>query len=416
MASWLRFKIWEKIYYSKYVRYIWAVFVRLFSLSEYTAIKRYIAAGSGGFPKKNVIALSCGSAIFEHIFEHIKEIFSALKSHPSFTPLLVTSVKFSRSARKAKTFSDLEAKYGLTYGKNLFSYAWLSKVGPSVYIESQPTPYADFCKKTAKILYAHGLANLGFSKDFSLIRYISKYDYLFLTGPLQKRAMLEAHDAYGGRLPEMVEIGFLRGDRLLAKVKDCDKRALLAVMGLDDRFTILFAPTWGEFSATREWIDKVVDAALKLDVNILIRLHPLLLGGITGWETANIDWNARLEQIARRYKRVYIAREDDIDNYLLASDICITDASSVGMEFMLLGRPTLFLPAPNFFKIYGKERPIKWVMDGLEVSTYEELEERLKECLEGRGRVKSYPLDKMVYNPGRTIDAMVTFLERLTVK
>ncbi len=411
MRSRLKFKIREIIYYSKYVRWFWVGFLRFFCAKEHAALKRYISAEQGGSSRKSIIALSCGSAVFEHIFEHVKEICFCLKEHPSFIPLPVTSAKFLRKARKNEVFLKFEEKYGLVYGKNLFSYVWLSKIEPTVYIESQPTPYADFCPKTAKIMYAHGLANLGFSKDFSLIRYISKYDYLFLTGPLQKRAMLEAHDLYGGELPEMVEIGFLRGDRLLVKAGDFDKRALLAHMGLEDRFTVLFAPTWGDFSATREWIDKVVDTARALDANILIRLHPILTGGKTAWETGGVNWEIKLRDLIQKYRRVHIASDDDIDAYLLVADVCITDASSVGMEFMLLEKPTLFVPAPNFFKAYGSQRPVAWVRDGLEVNSCEELGQRIKEICEGRSRLKSYPLEKMIYNPGRALEAIVSFLE-----
>jgi len=406
------FKIMENIYFSKSIRYCWIRLLRIFYQKEYAEFKKYITKTKQGTSKNIIVALNCRSAIFEHI----KDIYFYLRDHPSFFVVPIATTKFSIRTHKKKVFSRFESQYGLVHGKNYFSYLWLKKLKPHVYIEPQPTVYADFCKSTIKIMYVHGLANLGFSKDFRHIRIVEKYNYLFLTGPLQKRALLYAHKIYGGRLPEMVEIGFLRGDRLLAKKKDFNRKAFLDKINLQDRFTLLFAPTWGEFSGTKEWIDKIVDIAQELDINILLRLHPILTSGKIGWETSDVNWNIKLQQLAQRYNRVHIAVDDDIDDYLLVSDVAVTDASSVGMEFMLLEKPVIFVPAPIFFKVYGKERPIAWVREGLEARDAADLKDNLKKCLESHYTIKIYPLEKMVYNPGRAIYAIVSFLENLLLK
>lgn len=406
----LIFNFAEAVYFSRFIRYLWIRLMRLLCVGEYGRLKIFLANSMGvAASKKKVVALNCRSVIFEHI----KEIYFRLKGHPFLTVLPIATTKFPPSRYKNKIFSAFQEKYGLVYGENYFSYLWLDKIKPRVYIESYPTVYADFSPSAIKIIYAHGLANLGFSKDFSYIRMIKKYDYVFLTGPLQKRAMLLAQEMYGVALPQMVEIGFLRGDRLLAKKKGFDKRAALRKMGLEDRFTVLFAPTWGEFSGVREWIDVVVELARELDLNILLRLHPLLTGGKTVWETCGINWESRLKELAQKYRRVHIASDDDIDNYLLAADAAVTDASSVGMEFMLLEKPVFFVPAPKFFALYGKERPVAWVREGREVGSRRELKDALRGCLEGTAPIKSYPLENMIYNPGRSLEAIISFLEGL---
>lgn len=401
------YKALECFYFSAGVRVIWAGCLRAFFWKEYRSLKGYVVSRNAGGLKKAIVAINCRSAIFEHV----KEIYFRLENHPKLLPLAITTAKFFRLQAKQRFFSRLETKYGLVYGKNYFSYAWLPKIRPRIYLEPQPTPYGDLCRGAIKVMYVHGLANLGFSKDFKHIRCAGKYDYLLLTGPLQKRAILQAQKMYGGRLPQLVEVGFLRGDRLLAQKRSFDKGAALAEMGLEEMFTILFAPTWGDFSATREWIDKMVEASRMLDANILIRLHPILTSGKTGWETGGVDWDLKLKELAQKYKRVHIASDDDIDAYLLSADVCVTDASSVGMEFMILEKPAIFLPVPHFFKMYGKDRPIAWVREGLEVDDKEQLMDQLKVCMSDRHCLKSYPLKDMIYNPGKALEAIVSFLE-----
>lgn len=401
------YKMLECLYFSAAVRVFWAGCLRTFFWKERKSLEEYVLSRNAGGAKKALVAINCRSAIFEHI----KEIYFRLENHPKLLPLAITTAKFFRLQTKQRFFSRLETKHGLVYGKNYFSYAWLPEIRPRVYLEPQPTPYGDLCRGAIRVMYVHGLANLGFSKDFKHIRCADKYDYLLLTGPLQKRAVLRAHEMYGGRLPQLVDIGFLRGDRLLEQRRSFDRRAALAQMGLEEKFTILFAPTWGDFSATREWIDKVVDAARMLDVNILIRLHPMLTSGKTGWETGGVDWECKLKELAQKYRRVHVASDDDIDAYLLSADVCITDASSVGMEFMILEKPTIFLPVPHFFKMYGKDRPIAWVREGLEVDDPAQLVGQLRACMAGSHGLKSYPLEKMIYNSGRALEAIVSFLE-----
>lgn len=404
----LIFNFAEAVYFSRFIRYLWIRLMRIFLTDEYRRLKKFLVS-SAGASKKTIVALNCRSIVFEHF----KEIYFCLKDHPSFIALPIGTTKFPPSQYKNKIFSSFKEKYGLVYGVNYFSYLWLDKVKPRVCIEPYPTVYADFSPSTIKIIYVHGLANLGFSKDFSHIRMIKKYDYLFLTGPLQRRAMHLAQEMYGVALPQMVEIGFLRGDRLLAKKNGFDRRAALEKMGLEDKFTVLFAPTWGEFSGVREWIGVVVELARELDLNILLRLHPLLMGGKTVWETCGIDWESRLKELAQKYRRAHIASDDDIDNYLLAADATVTDASSVGMEFMLLGKPAFFVPAPKFFALYGRQRPVAWVREGREVNSRSELKDALRRCTEGTGAIEGYPLEDMIYNPGKSLGAIISFLEGL---
>ncbi len=400
-------KVIEAAYFAKMPRYAFNGWQRMFNLREREVIKKYIS--NNVIAGKNIlVALNCRDP---YQFEHIREIYFYLKKHRFFLPFPFGSLDRFNKDNKSNLSSYFEKEYNLFYGVNYFSYNWLSLLKPRVLLEPTITTYTDFCKKSMKILYAHGLSSLGFSKNFSHIRYTRKYDYIFLTGPLQKKALIYANKKHGGVLPKMIEVGFLRGDRLAERQKIFDNANFLHNLGLASNFTVLFAPTWGEFSATREWIDRVVQLCKSLNINLLIKLHPLMLRGRTKWETGGVDWISKLNKISEDYVQARIISEENIDDYMLASDVLITDASSVGIEFMVLNKPVIFLPCPHYFKIYGEQRPIKWIRNGFEITHLTELKSRLINIMEGQRCNCLGNINEVVFNPGKAMNVISGFLE-----
>ncbi len=348
-----------------------------------------------------------------HLVEHFKDLFWALARHPVLQPLPVYPV--SSPVGRPEAGSPLrwfEEKFGLKVGESLVPYPWLSLIKPGVIVEASVSPLKGLFKGIPKILSYHNLATLGFGKLPERVKDIGDYDFLFLTGPLQKEFVTRAHRRYGGRLPRMLEVGYLRGDRLLARKNTFDRAGFLASLGLEDKPIVMYAPTWGEFSSAKEWLDHVVWACKMLDVNLLVRLHPLMLYGRNSFETGGVSWRKRLDGLVSPGVRVIM--DDDIDDCLLAAQVLVTDVSSVGMDFMLLGRPVVFLPAPRFFRVFGEDFPITRFRDGKEVESREALLAELKDSLGGRDPGVS-PGD-VVYNPGRALEVMVDFLEGMLLR
>ncbi len=344
-----------------------------------------------------------------HLVEHIKDLYWALLDHGHFNPLPVIPVSSPIGRRSREGFQEwFRERFGLEIGETLIPYPWLSPIKPLVIIEPSVSPLRGLFKDVPKILSYHNLATMGFGKSPSLVRRIGDYRYLFLTGPLQKEAVVKAHRRYGGRLPEMVEVGYLRGDRLLVRRGTFDREGFLSSLGLEGGPTVMYAPTWGDFSSAGEWTDTLVDVCKTLDFNLLIRLHPLMLEGRSPFETGGVDWKARLKGILAGFPKARVLLDDDIDDAFLAAHVLVTDVSSVGMDFMLLEKPVVFLPAPRFFEVFGREFPISRVRGEREIRNKRELLFHLEDSV-GK-EVKIQP-ESMVYNPGRALKAMLDFLE-----
>ncbi len=345
-----------------------------------------------------------------HLVEHVRDIFNALLKRNRVMPLPVVPQGFYGLRINSLRWS--EEKLGLKYGESLFSYPWVDVLKPQVIMEVSLSPLRGLYPPATKVLAFHGLACMGFGKDPRLVRYLEDYDYLFLSGPLHKEAVIKAHGRYGGRLPELVEVGYWRGDRLLEKQRLWDKRSYLAHWGLEERPTVLYAPTWGPFSSAKDWLGKVVEACRVLDFNLLLRLHPLMLAGKVKFEKGGKDWARFLEELCREYSKARVVKDGDVDEAFLTADVLVTDVSSVAMDFFIMGKPVVFLPAPGFFGLYGEDFPIVRVRRGREVGDQAQLVRRLKEGVKNPGSFE-VPIETLVYNPGRALGIAVDFLEEV---
>ncbi|HDH53510.1 MAG TPA: hypothetical protein ENH24_03385, partial [Nitrospirae bacterium] len=250
-----------------------------------------------------------------------------------------------------------------------------------------------------------------FTKDFKYVRYLQRYNAVFLNGPLHKKALLTAQGYYGVDLPPMYEVGYLRGDRLLKMSETFNRSLFLESLGLSDVPTVMYAPTWGDFSSTTEWIDKVVEVCGDMGINLLLRLHPIVLTLKAKWKTGGVDWNRKLHDIEKKYSYVRVAMSHDIDDIMLASDVMITDVSGMALEFLTMDKPVVFLPAPRYFEIYGTERPEKWCRPDYEIKDTAELKQDLRKALEGTGF--KFPVDELVYNRGKVLNVMVQRIEEI---
>jgi hypothetical protein len=112
-----------------------------------------------------------------------------------------------------------------------------------------------------------------------------------------------------------------------------------------DRPTVLYAPTWnlGLTSATMLG-DRLVELvrARAPDVNLVIKPHPV----IGDWRPR---WMERWARLEARHPRVHLVRDTHaaVTPYLLASQVLVSDASSVVFEFAALDRPIILITNPR---------------------------------------------------------------------
>ncbi len=398
-----RYHILEKLYQCATARRLAATFFRKRFTGEHPAVLNFIE-------KENNSPLVALNAHEPYQFAHLRPLYEELRRDPELTVILIGSNprKIARPVYRA-----FMRQNNLKLNHTLFSYIWLQTLRPAIFLEPAISSYHHLCgTNTIRILFAHGLSSLGFSKNHAHIRQAAGFDYIIATGPYQEKTLKLAAQQYGTALPRILRGGFIRGDMLVRRSATHDRVMFLKRCGLADRHTLLFAPTWGEFSATVQWIDQIVDLSTELDCNLLIKLHPLMLNGQTKWETAGVDWPGKLERFGQQ-ANIHICDHYSLEDYMLASDTMITDVSSVGMEYMFLRKPVLFLPAPRFFKIFGRDKPVFWVRDGLEVKNVTELREKIKRQQHAISDSTAYDLDKISFNRGRTTASIASLIKNL---
>jgi CDP-glycerol glycerophosphotransferase (TagB/SpsB family) len=184
----------------------------------------------------------------------------------------------------------------------------------------------------ATIQIFHGIS----FRNVALREAILAWDYFFFVGPYMRRRFAELK-LVAETDPRGLSIGFPKTDRLVDG--SLNRAAILVRVGLGGaRPVVLYAPT-GEKHNSLETLGEEAIQRLAAGgaVDVVIKLHDHPRDGI--------DWRARLAPLEGPHVR--IAREVDVVPLLFASDLLITDASSVSNEFSLLDRPLVFLDVPK---------------------------------------------------------------------
>ena len=124
------------------------------------------------------------------------------------------------------------------------------------------------------------------------------------------------------------------------------REGVLASNGLDpSRTTVLYAPTWTQFSSLNTMGEAVVAKLVEAGFRVLVKLHENSLDPAYA-NSGGIDWVARLEPILARGDG-RLLRASDASPWLVAADVLITDHSSIGFEYLLRDRPLIRIAVPE---------------------------------------------------------------------
>lgn len=161
------------------------------------------------------------------------------------------------------------------------------------------------------------------------------YDNYLMLGPymlrtFERRGVLRAAD------PRAARIGFPKTDRLLDGT--LDRASIQRRLGFTgERPVVMFAPTGAHGNAMEVHGEELVRYFTEAqEYDLLIKPHDHAKAGI--------DWFDRLAHLETDHTR--LLREFDSIPALFASDVLISDASSIANEFLLLDRPLVFLDVP----------------------------------------------------------------------
>jgi hypothetical protein len=145
-----------------------------------------------------------------------------------------------------------------------------------------------------------------------------------------------------------VLVGFPKLDALVNG--RIDAAAVRARLGLDGlRRTALYAPTWSSASSLNMAGETIVASLVDAGFNVIVKPHDLSFDPGQKY-SGGIDWRRRLRAIERP-GLIVVAEDADSSPLMAASDVLVTDHSSIGFEFCLLDRPIVVIDAPDLARV-----------------------------------------------------------------
>jgi hypothetical protein len=275
----------------------------------------------------------------------------------------------------------------------------------------------------------HGQPSKGitFSKNV-----INGFDYFFLLGPLHRRALnrfLKNNPDLMGRLPELFEAGYPKMDKVVKGVYD--RQVVLEKLGLDPaRKTVLYAPAFNEYATLRTIGQELIATLCAVgDVNIVIKLAPDSINSPENfYATGGGDWKKTLKPFEN--ERCKITDDLDINPYLVAADVMVTDVSGVAYDFHVLGKPVVYVDCPEFYDKYVSrfdpnlsyavcisDDTINAGRDfGFVVKELPELQKKVSAIISGGCSDKpprSITCAELLYNPGKAVEASVSKIREI---
>ena len=196
----------------------------------------------------------------------------------------------------------------------------------------------------------HGVS----SKGVKFNTWMSDFDLLLLPGRREKtnfeqlfsehRVLDVSQDA-----PQMAMIGHPKADRIVRSkiTRELARRDLK----LDDKITVLYAPTHGALSSFFAWGETIIDA-IPPTCNLIVKPHPSLATTADS-EGAGHDL-ARIQKKLENRGALWLPHAPDVMPLMAASDILITDYSSVAEEWLVFDRPMIF--ADHLAHATGRDR------------------------------------------------------------
>jgi len=145
-----------------------------------------------------------------------------------------------------------------------------------------------------------------------------------------------------------VLVGFPKSDALVNGEYDC--RAIRERLGIDhERRTAIYAPTWSQASSLHLAGGDIVSSLAAAGWNVIVRPHARSLDPDPQY-SGGIDWRRRLLEMEAPH-RVVMSTTADASPLLAASDLMVTDHSTIGFEFCLVNRPLIVFDAPDLVRV-----------------------------------------------------------------
>gem|GEM_PF-3387179 len=286
---------------------------------------------------------------------------------------------------------------------DLYMNCWIPYYFPSV---------LDRRSSTTKVQMFHGIGTAILRKHHHLAfndkrrRKIRQFNVQFMIGPSYKR-LQDSHPQI-----RWCKIGYPKLDRLFNGTSDLSVRKEFALK--EGRPTIVYAPHHNAMLSLHTYGLGVVEALLRLDANVIVKLHHEIL-----FPGHPLHWvRDALQTMQQNNDRLFLAKEEDSTLYYPLADAVVTDVgTSAAFEAVICGKPTVLLYNEHWFEKYGKDNPEFEILALCEsVHALDQLPEAMERSLSlpqeevARRRHKA---EKWYYNPGTATQAAVAEIEQL---
>jgi hypothetical protein len=213
-----------------------------------------------------------------------------------------------------------------------------------LYVNADPWEAVSLRRVSRQLNFFHGVAgkyNLDCPTDLPLG--FGRYDAVAFPNAGRRDSYVAAGivPADRARLVGYPKIDVLVNDR-------GNPRHHAAALGLDaSRPTAIFAPTFSPASALNHAGEAIVETLLGCGCNVVVKLHDRSLDPDPRF-SGGIDWRERLNRFSGPHFQ--LAASGDSTPFVLASDVMVTDHSSIGFEFCALDRPLVVFDAPDLIE------------------------------------------------------------------
>lgn len=235
------------------------------------------------------------------------------------------------------------------------------------------------------------------------------YDHYMMLGPYMRRTF-ERRGLLPPGDPRVAEIGFPKTDRLVNNT--LDRSSVLRDIGFSgDRPVVMFAPTGAHGNAMELFGEELIkDFTASGEYDLLVKPHD--------HPKASINWFERLAHLESEHVR--LLRTFDSVPALYASDVLISDASSIANEYLLLDRPLIYLDVPTLLaSAAGEDDRLDletWGRrGGTVVGDVGEAERAVAEGLArplARSNIRNVITQDLFYNPGTATEAALAWFRQ----
>lgn len=251
-------------------------------------------------------------------------------------------------------FPDVELHYTSEYpgrikpligDQHFVSHAQAEWSRYDLYLNADPWAAARLRRCAHRVNFFHGVAGkYDLDRPTGLPMGFEYYDRVAFINSDRMRRYLEAGVV---TTAQAALVGYPKLDRLASG--GVDGAAIRDSLGLTrSRPTALYAPTYSPASSLHVAGEQIILGLASAGFNVIVKLHDRSLDPDPRY-TANIDWRTRIRALEAPGGITYV-EAPDAGPYLAASDIMVTDHSSVGFEYLVLDRPLLVFDTPGLME------------------------------------------------------------------